>query len=544
MVKLIIITGGVLSGLGKGTVAASIAKLMQWRGFSVKLAKIDPYLNVDAGTMNPIEHGEVFVTEEVWEFEPVKGIKFKIAEIDQDFGTYERFTGINIHPSQNITSGQIYLSVILKERRGDYLGKTVQIIPHITNEIKSRIKAAISGSDVGILEVGGTVGDIEAMPYLEAIRQLRHEMGPGNTFLVHVTFIPYLKTIGQLKTKPTQHSVYRLMETGLVPDAIVARSEKELDIASKRKISLLTGVAEEAIVSCPDVDVVYSVPLVIERQGLGEYIIKKLNLSPRKEPKHGVDEWESLVAKFRDYKYKINVGLVGKYTTIKDSYVSINEALRHAGAWNNAKVELIFIDAERYDESDLENIDGILLTPGFGKRAAEGMINAAIYSLREKIPFLGICFGAQLATVGFARSIMGWKEANSTEIDPSTPYPVVDLLPEQKNVEAKGGSMRLGGIEIKLIQNTILHRAYGKEKIIERFRHRYHINRQLAEKMSYKGYVINAIDVDGNIVGFEVRQHPFFVGVQWHPEYKSRPFSPSPPYKAFISSIIEHKIRK
>lgn len=540
MNKYIFITGGVLSGLGKGTVAASIAKLLQWRGIHVKMIKIDPYLNVDAGTMNPIEHGEVFVTEEVWEFEPVKGTKFRIAEIDQDFGTYERFTGINVHPSQNITSGQVYLSVILKERKGEYLGRTVQIIPHITSEIKDRITSQVEENVVAIVEVGGTVGDIEGMPFLEAIRQLRHEVGPGNSILVHVTYLPFLKTIGQLKTKPTQHSVYKLMESGLVPDAIVARSEHPLDKSSKRKISLLTGVEERAIISSPDIEIIYELPLLMESQGFGDYIMEKLGLKIVTSPQDNIRQWESMISKFKNYEFAVRIGIVGKYTKIKDSYISINEALKHAGAHLGVKPILEFIDAEGYDESKLENMDGILLTPGFGERAAEGMISAAIFALKHDIPFLGICFGGQLATVAFARERMGWKDANSSEINPNTRYPVIDLLPEQRSVEAKGGSMRLGGIKINLVRGTKIWKAYGVDSIVERFRHRYHIIEHYAKKMQEKGFIINAIDVDGNIVGFEDKNHRFYVGVQWHPEYKSRPFNPSPTYMAFINAIKEY----
>ncbi len=540
MVKYIFVTGGVLSGLGKGTVSASIAKLLQWRGYGVKLIKIDPYLNLDAGTMNPIEHGEVFVTEDVWEFEPVEGSIFRIAEIDQDFGTYERFTGVNVHPKQNITSGQIYLTTILKEREGVFLGKTVQIIPHVTNEIKQRILNTVDKDDeIVIVEVGGTVGDIEGMPFLEAIRQLRYELGPGNTLLVHVTFVPYLRTIGQLKTKPTQHSIYKLMESGLVPDAIVARSEYELDLQARKKISHLTGVPIEAIISCPDMDVIYRIPLMFEDQNFGQYIASKLKLDKIAADEYAMKEWAEMVQRFKNYEYVLRIGLVGKYTKIKDSYISINEALKHAGAHLNARVELVFIDAEKYSENDLKLVDGILLTPGFGKRAAEGMVKAAIYALENKKPFLGICFGAQLATVAFARHVMGWMDANSTEINPSTKYPVVDLLPEQVEMHKKGGTMRLGGIKIKLLDGTKIREVYNRDTIKERFRHRYHIIKSYAEKMSESGYVVNALDVDGNIVGFEVSYHDFFIGVQWHPEYKSRPFKPSPIYMAFIAAIKE-----
>jgi len=542
MTKLIFITGGVLSGLGKGTVAASIAKLLQFRGFSVSMIKCDPYLNVDAGTMNPIEHGENFVCEEVWEFKPVKGFAFKIAEVDQDFGIYERFTGEIVHPSHNITSGQVYLSVILRERVGEYLGKTIQIIPHITDEIKRRIlMVAEEGKDVVIVEIGGTVGDIEGMPFLEAIRQLRNELKREDTLLVHVTYVPYLKTTQQLKTKPTQHSVQRLREAGLSPDSIVTRSEYPLSEGEKRKIALFTGVPYEAVISAPDLDTVYALPLVFEQQGFGEYIIEKLQLGARVDNlryREEIRAWESLIMRFLEYSRIINIAMVGKYTQVYDAYISIIEALKHAGIHENVRVNVTIIDAENYDVNELRKFDGVLLTPGFGKRAVEGMIKAAAFALRERVPFLGICFGAQLATVAFAREIMGWKEANTTEVNAKTPYPVVDLLDYQRGLKVKGGTMRLGGIPVFIKKGTKLWSAYKESPVIERFRHRYHIIRKYADKMAEQGFIVNAEDIDKNIAGYEITWHPFFLGVQFHPEFKSRPWKPSPPYCAFIRAII------
>jgi len=542
MTKLIFITGGVLSGLGKGTVAASIAKLLQFRGFSVSMIKCDPYLNVDAGTMNPIEHGENFVCEEVWEFKPVKGFAFKIAEVDQDFGIYERFTGEIVHPSHNITSGQVYLSVILRERVGEYLGKTIQIIPHITDEIKRRIlMVAEEGKDVVIVEIGGTVGDIEGMPFLEAIRQLRNELKREDTLLVHVTYVPYLKTTQQLKTKPTQHSVQRLREAGLSPDSIVTRSEYPLSEGEKRKIALFTGVPYEAVISAPDLDTVYALPLVFEQQGFGKYIIEKLQLGARVDNlryREEIRAWESLIMRFLEYSSTVNIAMVGKYTQIYDAYISIIEALKHAGIYENVRVNVTIIDAENYDVNELRKFDGVLLTPGFGKRAAEGMIKAATFALRERMPFLGICFGAQLATVAFAREIMGWKEANTTEVNAKTPYPVVDLLDYQRGLKVKGGTMRLGGIPVFIKKGTKLWSAYKESPVIERFRHRYHIIRKYADRMAEQGFIVNAEDIDKNIAGFEITWHPFFLGVQFHPEFKSRPWKPSPPYCAFIRAII------
>ncbi len=545
MTKFIFVTGGVISGLGKGTVAASVAKLLQFRGFSVSLIKCDPYLNVDAGTMNPLEHGENFVCENIWEFVPAKGFVFKIAEVDQDFGIYERFTGEFVHPSHNITSGQIYLSVILKERVGEYLGKTIQIIPHVTNEIINRIlMVAKENKDVVITEIGGTVGDIEGMPYLEAIRQLRARMPPNDTFLIHVTYVPYLSTIKQLKTKPTQHSVQKLREYGLYPDCIIARSNYPLSEYERDKIALFSGLPVNAVISAPDVDPVYALPIVFEQQGLGDYLVKKLNLSAKvssEEYTRNVRSWEQIIMSFLETKYEVSIALVGKYTNIIDSYISIIESLKHAGAKLATRINITLIDASNYDDSALDDFDGILLTPGFGKRAAEGMIRAARYALKKKKPFLGICFGAQLASIAFAREIMSWHKANSTEIDKETPVPIVDLLKEQRDIKEKGGTMRLGGLPVIIKRNTKLWQAYKKDKVIERFRHRYHIMKKYALLMREKGFIINAEDLDGNIAGFEVSWHPFFIGVQFHPEFKSRPWKPSPIYLEFIRTILNLK---
>jgi len=545
MTKFIFVTGGVISGLGKGTVVASVAKLLQFRGFTVSLIKCDPYLNVDAGTMNPLEHGENFVCENIWEFTPAKGFTFRIAEVDQDFGIYERFTGEIVHPSHNITSGQIYLSVILKERVGEYLGKTIQIIPHVTNEIINRIlRVAKEDKDVVITEIGGTVGDIEGMPYLEAIRQLRAKMPPNDTFLIHVTYVPYLSTIGQLKTKPTQHSVQKLREYGLYPDCIIARSNYPLSKYERDKIALFSGLPSNAVISAPDVESVYALPIVFEQQGLGEYIIGELGLKAKNTSDKYIKRvklWEKVVMKFLETKHEVDIALVGKYTNIIDSYISIIESLKHAGANLETKVNVSLIDASNYDLEMLDDFDGILLTPGFGERAAEGMINAAKYALKAKKPFLGICFGAQLATVAFAREIMGWNQANSTEINKNTPTPVVDLLEEQRDIVEKGGTMRLGGLPIIIKRDTKLWQAYKKDKVIERFRHRYHIIKKYALLMEKKGFVINAEDFDGNIAGFEVNWHPFYIGVQFHPEFKSRPWSPSPVYFEFIKTVLNIK---
>jgi CTP synthase len=548
--RYVFVTGGVLSGIGKGIASASIAKLFQLRNYKVDMIKIDPYLNVDPGTLNPIEHGEVFVCEDVWVFEPALGYRFTIAEIDQDFGTYERFLDVNMHPSNNITSGQVYLSVILRERSGEYLGKTIQVIPHITDEIKRRIRmvAERSKPDVLVVEIGGTVGDIEAMPFLEAIRQFRLESPPGTTALVHVTLIPYLRTVGQQKTKPTQHSVRELQSMGLQPDVIIGRSDSYMAEDVKRKISLFCNVPEEAVISDPDLDVVYELPLVFEKQGLGRYLARLLRLDREEPQPQALQEWEKLVWKYKNPKGKVVIAMPGKYTMIQDSYISIREALKHAAAHLGLEVELKYVDSTRFEkdpglvEEELSSVDGILLTPGFGSRGVEGMIQAARYAIENDKVFLGICFGAQLLFVAFCRYVLGLKGAHSTEIDPSTPYPVVDLLPEQKSVTAKGGTMRLGAHEVHIAEGTRLHEAYGASVVKERFRHRYHIIKEYALKGEESGLRISATDASGRIVNaIELRTAKWIVGVQFHPEFKSRALRPSPIYTAFVRAAYEAK---
>jgi len=552
LTKYIFVTGGVLSGLGKGVVTASIGKLFQFRGYKVDVIKIDPYLNVDPGTLNPIEHGEVFVCEYVWNFTPVKGYEFRIAEIDQDFGTYERFLDINMHPANNITSGQIYLSVILKERKGEYLGRTIQVIPHITDEIKRRIRevARRSKPDILLVEVGGTCGDIEAMPYLEAIRQFRLEE-PENTALVHVTLVPYLETVGQLKTKPTQHSVRTLQSMGLQPDVIVGRAPFELPEDVKEKISLFCNVPKEAVISDPNLDVIYELPLIFERQGLGEYLCRILKLPPKKPDARAYKEWKALVSMFKAPKDYVTILMPGKYCMITDSYISINEALKHAGAHCGVRVKIKWVETETFEddpgllEEEMKKVDGVLLTPGFGSRGVEGMILSARYAIEKDIPFLGICFGCQLLFVAFARYVMGLHGANSTEVNPNTPHPVVDLLPEQKAIDEKGGTMRLGGQVVRVIKNTKLYEAYKKERIVERFRHRYHIIPEYAEKGKKYGLIISATDEKGRIINaIEIKNAKWIVGVQFHPEFKSRPNRPSPVYLEFIKEVIKHKKEK
>jgi len=549
--RYVFVTGGVLSGIGKGVVSASIAKLFQFRGYKVDMIKIDPYLNVDPGTLNPVEHGEVFVCEEVWRFEPARGYEFAIAEIDQDFGTYERFLDANMHPSHNITSGQVYLTVILRERTGEYLGRTIQVIPHVTDEIKRRIRmiAESCRPDVLVVEVGGTVGDIEAMPFLEAIRQFRLEMPPGYTALVHVTLVPYLRTVGQQKTKPTQHSVRELQSMGLQPDVIVARSDDYLTEDVKRKISLFCNVPPEAVISDPDLEVVYELPLVFERQGLGRYLARLLRLERVEGDAERIAEWEGVVGLYKSPRDFVTIAMPGKYTMIHDSYISINEALKHAAAHQGLGVKIKHVDSERFEEDpglveeELARADGILLTPGFGSRGVEGMIEVARYAIERGKTFLGICFGAQLLFVAFCRYVMGLKGANSTEVDPGTPYPVVDLLPEQRGVATKGGTMRLGAHDVYLVEGTRVYEAYGGQKVIrERFRHRYHIVLDYAVKARDAGLVISATDAAGRVVNaIELAGEAWVVGVQFHPEFKSRVVRPSPIYAAFIRAAYEAK---
>ncbi|TFG35099.1 CTP synthase [Candidatus Thorarchaeota archaeon] len=548
--KIVFVTGGVLSGIGKGVTTAAIAKLLQFRGYNIRIIKIDPYLNIDPGTLNPIEHGEVFVTDQTWTFTPVDGVDFIISEIDLDFGTYERFTGMNVHPSQNITSGQIYMSVILEERKGGFLGRTVQIIPHITDRIKQRIWDVIKKEpvpDILLVEIGGTVGDIEAMPFLEATRQLIREVGKNQVAVVHVTLVPYVKSVGEFKTKPTQHSVRTLQSLGLQPDIMVCRSEKSLTKSAKAKIALFCNVSEEHVISNPDISIIYQLPLSFEEEGLGHILVDLFALEPRNPD---IESWQNIVESFTTPERKIVIAMPGKYTTLGDSYKSINEALFHAAAVHNAQVEIKWIETEeRATETclreDLADVDGILLTPGFGSRGVEGMICAATLALHLKIPLLGICYGAQLSTIAFAREIMGWKGANTTEVDPDSLYPVVDLLDEQKLTEDKGGTMRLGGHEVIIKEGTRLYELYTQHQVRERFRHRFHLIERYLSKMSEKGLIVSAYDSTNRIINaIELTNHPFWIGVQYHPEFISRPGNPHPLYLGLIKAALEYKIER
>lgn len=532
--KYVFVTGGVASSLGKGIISASLAKLLQSRGYSVTIQKMDPYINVDPGTLNPYEHGECYVTEDG-------------AETDLDLGHYERF--INIHTSQmnNVTTGRIYQTVIGKERRGDYLGKTVQVIPHITDEIKRRIKLIGSKNklDVVITEIGGTVGDIESLPFIEAVRQLRWELGPTNSAFVHLTLVPYLAASGELKTKPTQHSVKELLENGIQPDVVVLRTEKEINAEIRKKVSLFCNVDPGAVVQSIDVKTIYEVPLLMQKEKLDLTVLRKLNLPANGEPK--LDDWNNFVAKLKKPKSHIKIGLVGKYVELPDAYKSIIESFIHAGAANDCKVDLSLIQSETINPQNykekLANLKGILVAPGFGHRGIEGKILAAQYARENKIPFLGICLGMQCAVIEFARNVLGLDEANSTEFSRSTPHPVIDLMEAQKDITDMGGTMRLGAYPCNLKKGTKAFAAYGKTSIKERHRHRYEFNNQYKEMFEKAGMIATGINPDTLLVEMvEIQNHPWFVGVQFHPEYKSTVINPHPLFVEFVKVAKENGI--
>jgi CTP synthase len=533
MTNFIIITGGVLSGLGKGVSTAAIGKILSSRGISVDVCKIDPYLNVDPGLMNPFQHGEVWVTKDGY-------------EADLDFGHYERFLDVELGRDHNITTGKVYLSVLEGERKGKYLGQTVQIIPHVTDEIKRQIYeiARINNPDVLLVEIGGTTGDIESMPFLEAMRQMRMEMGKENVLFVHVTLVPTLKAVGEQKTKPTQHSVKELRGIGIQPDILICRTEEELLEATKAKLALFCDVSKLDVISNHDVDTIYEVPLVMEKQGLGDNILSKLNL---RERKHDLKDWEKLVYKIKNPKTNVSIAVVGKYTGLRDSYISITEALRHAGTANDARVDILWVESLDLEEDpskvwELEKADGILVPGGFGKRGAEGKILAIKYARENNIPYLGICFGFQLAVVEFARNVAGLKGANSVELDEDTPHPVIDLLPEQKRVKQMGGTMRLGEIPIIIEPDTLAYEIYKKQKIGERHRHRYEVNPDYIEELEKHGLCFSAKSDRGRRMEIlEIPDHFHFLATQFHPEFKSRPIRPAPVFKAFVEAALRRK---
>ena len=527
--KFIFVTGGVLSSLGKGLAAASISALLECRGLKVTNQKLDPYINVDPGTMSPFQHGEVFVTDDG-------------AETDLDLGHYERFSSTCMGKCNNLTTGQVYYSVITKERHGDYLGKTVQVIPHITNEIKDYIRNTAAGYDVSIVEIGGTVGDIESLPFLEAIRQFRNEAGKQNAIFIHLTWVPFIKTAGEVKTKPTQHSVKALREIGIQPDILLCRTENLLSDDIKSKIALFCNVEVTSVFTAKDVGCIYEVPLVFHKEGLDNKIVDLLNIWTG-QPK--LDAWEEVVSKFNNPPHEVFIGIVGKYVNLTDSYKSLNEALVHGGIANNCRVKLKFIDSEKVEAEglggQLDDVDGVLVPGGFGIRGIEGMITAAQFARENKIPYFGICLGMQMAVVEYARNICSLARANSSEFDSQTPHPVIDLLPEQREVTDKGASMRLGAYPCVVSPDSYAFTAYGQKKISERHRHRYEFNNDYKKILTDKGLQITGASPDGRLAEIvEIKDHPWFLGCQFHPEFKSRPTKPHPLFSKFIEAALKH----
>lgn len=530
--KYIFITGGVVSSLGKGITAASLGQLLKSRGLKVTLQKFDPYLNIDPGTMSPYQHGEVFVTEDG-------------AETDLDLGHYERFIDINLTKFSSVTSGKVYSAVINKERKGDYLGGTVQVIPHITNEIKERIyRVGKEGNfDVVITEVGGTVGDIESLPFLEAIRQIKYEAGRENVMYIHVTLVPYLGKAGELKTKPTQHSVKELRSIGIQPDVVVCRTEKPLSQEMKDKIALFCNLEPGSVVQNVDAKSLYEVPLLLKEEKLDELAIKRLNLTA-----HEADlaNWKEVVDKDKNLKDTIKIALVGKYVELRDAYLSVSEALTHAGIHNDVKVDIDWIQSEDVNQENvkelLQGADGILVPGGFGDRGVEGKITAINYARVNKVPLLGICLGMQLAVVEYARNVLGFTDAHSSELNPNTTHPVIDLMPDQKDIEDMGGTMRLGLYPCKVYADTKARDAYGEDLIYERHRHRYEVNNEYRDQLIEAGLVISGISPDERLVEMiELKDHPWFVAVQFHPEFKSRPTRPHPLFRDFVKASINNK---
>ena len=532
--KYIFVTGGVVSSLGKGVAASSIGCLLESRGFKVTLQKCDPYLNVDPGTMSPFQHGEVFVTEDG-------------AETDLDLGHYERFTHAKLSRDNNWTTGRIYETILTKERRGDFLGKTVQVIPHVTDEIKATIKKVSEGVDVVIVEIGGTVGDIESLPFLEAIRQMRLELGAENTLFVHVTLVPFIAAAGELKTKPTQHSVKEMLGIGIQPDILLCRSDRHIPADLKKKIALFCNVAESCVISMEDVDTIYAVPVELGREGLDAQILRSLKLEHHPQD---LTRWEDLVYRQHHPAGEVRIAVVGKYVQLEDAYKSLREALLHGGLAHNHKTVLEWIEAEEIDsvetaEARLRGYEGILIPGGFGKRGMQGMIYTARYARERKVPFFGICLGMQLATVEFARDVAGLDRADTTECDPQSPHRVIYKLRELLGVDEMGGTMRLGAWTCKLTPGSFAHRAYGKLEISERHRHRYEFNRDYEKALTGAGLQITGRTPDENYVEIiEAPDHPWFLGCQFHPEFKSKPLEPHPLFAAFIGASLEHKHNK
>jgi CTP synthase len=526
--RYIFVTGGVVSSLGKGLASASIGNLLESRGLAVTFLKLDPYINVDPGTMNPYQHGEVYVTDDG-------------AETDLDLGHYERFTSVVMSKKNNTTAGKIYHSVITKERRGDYLGGTVQVVPHVTDEIKHAIRQVANGVDVVIVEVGGTVGDIESLPFLEAIRQFPFDVGRENVLYIHVTLVPFIKTADELKTKPTQHSVNKLREIGIQPNILLCRTDRPLSQDVKKKIALFSNLEKEAVITARDVDTIYEVPLVFHQEGLDELIIRQLHLKAKSPV---LKDWKELVERIRHPKHKVRIALVGKYIELKESYKSLCEALTHGGLPHHCGVEVMWVDAEEIErkgaEPLLKKADGILVPGGFGNRGIEGKIEAIRLARESKTPFLGICLGMQCAAIEFGRNVAGLREANSSEFDPKTRHPVIDLIPSQKDLDEKGGTMRLGAYPCELTKGSRAYRAYRTDLVAERHRHRYEFNNKYLETFRKAGMKVSGLYPKEQLVEIiELEDHPWFLATQFHPEFRSRPTAPHPVFRDFIQAALE-----
>lgn len=529
--KYIFVTGGVTSSLGKGIIAASLAKLLQARGYRTTIQKFDPYLNVDPGTLNPYEHGECYVTDDG-------------AETDLDLGHYERFLNVPTSQANNVTTGRIYLSVIEKERRGEFLGKTVQVVPHITNEIKDRMQLlGKSGDyDIVITEIGGTVGDIESLPYIESVRQLVWDLGENNAIVIHLTLVPYLAAAGELKTKPTQHSVKTLMESGIKADILVCRTEHELSQEIRSKLALFCNVKREAVIQSIDASTIYEVPSLMLEEGLDVVALKKLDLPKRATP--DLKNWNTFLKRLKNPKHTVNIGLIGKYVEMQDCYKSILEAFIHAGAANETKVNVISIHSEYIDDEcvaeKFRDLDAVLVAPGFGERGIEGKIAAVRYARENKLPFFGICLGMQMSVIEYSRNVVGLAEANSTEMNSATPNPVVNLMESQKNVTEKGGTMRLGAWKCEIKPDTLAYRVYGQTTISERHRHRYEYNNEYLDVLQKAGLRASGLNPDTGLVEIvEIEDHPFFIGVQYHPEYKSTVANPHPLFVSFVAAAVK-----
>lgn len=536
MQKFIFITGGVLSSLGKGVTSAGIGAILEAMGYKITFLKLDPYLNVDPGTMNPYQHGEVYVTEDG-------------AETDLDLGHYERFTNVVLTKYNNATSGKLYYQILEKERRGAYLGATVQIIPHFTNEIKRAIEKASSDAEIVLVEIGGTVGDIESLPFLEAIRQMSLEKGRNNSMFIHLTYVPYIKVAGELKTKPSQHSVKELRAIGIQPDVLICRAEKSLPKAIKRKLALFTNVHEDAVLSAPDLDTIYEIPIHLKKEKIDVVISKLLDIEYR-EP--DLSKWKKIVYTLHQMKKsdeEVNIAIIGKYTELKDAYKSIDEALIHASIANKVKINVNWVRADDLTDENIEEflgkMDGILVPGGFGDRGVEGKIKAVKFAREHNIPYFGICLGMQVAVIEFARNVAGLENANSTEFDPQTPYPVIDLMPEQKSIDKKGGTMRLGAYKCTIKEGTLAYEIYKQKEIYERHRHRYEFNIEYKKLLEEKGLVISGEYIVKKLPEIiEIPSHRWFIGCQFHPEFKSKPFLPHPIFKEFVRASFEYKKEK